>query len=144
MVAGRRGRVQPTYPEATAAGLTRQARIEMAPRLLDDLFLQTRRHLLVWAAITGQSAQVDSGYIAQHLVSLVTGIPGVWRRGKGLQLSGNDGACQSDVLLPNDHVTRPIVSARKWGAPRTVLARPSRRRAIRTSPVPAATARRGW
>jgi hypothetical protein len=39
--------------------------------------------------------------------------------------------------------TRPIVSRRKCPAPRAVLARPSRRRAIRTSPVPAATARSG-
>jgi hypothetical protein len=39
-----------------------------------------------WRPITGQSAQVDSGYIAQHLVSLVSGISGVERRGKGLDL----------------------------------------------------------
>jgi len=79
--------VQPTHADATTARLTRDQRIEAAPRLLDDLFRQTRRRFLEWAPITGQSAQVDSGYIAQHLVSLVTGIPGVWRRGKGLDLA---------------------------------------------------------
>ena len=35
---------------------------------------------------------------------------------------------------------RPTVSRRKWAAPRAVLARPSRSRAISMSPVPAATA----
>ena len=39
--------------------------------------------------------------------------------------------------------TRLTVSRRKWAAPRAVLARPSRRRAISTSPVPAATASSG-
>jgi len=79
--------VQPVRAEATTAGLTHEQRVELAPRLLNDLFLETRTRLLEWSAITGQSAQVDSGYIAQHLVSLVTGIPGVWRRGKGLDLA---------------------------------------------------------
>jgi hypothetical protein len=57
--------------------------------LINDLFLQTRERLLKWTPITGQSAQVDAGYIAQHLVSLVTGIPGIRRRGKGLDLTDN-------------------------------------------------------
>ena len=39
--------------------------------------------------------------------------------------------------------TRPTVSRRKWAAPRTVLARPSRSRDISTSPVPAAMASSG-
>ena len=39
--------------------------------------------------------------------------------------------------------TRLIVSRRKWAAPRAVLARPSRSRAISTSPVPAAMASSG-
>ncbi len=39
-----------------------------------------------WAAITGQSSQLDSGYIAQHLISLLTGKRGSGWRGKGLDL----------------------------------------------------------
>ena len=39
--------------------------------------------------------------------------------------------------------TRPTVSRRKWAAPRAVLVRPSRSRAISTLPVPAATASSG-
>lgn len=87
MALGRRGRVQPTFVEPTTARLSRAERIDLAPKLLEELFLQTRERLTKWADITGQSAQVDSGYIAQHLVSLVTGIPGVRRRGKGLDLA---------------------------------------------------------
>ncbi len=86
MPPGRRGPIRPSHPDATTTTLSHEARIELAPRLLCDLFLETRSRLLEWASVTGQSAQVDSGYIAQHLVSLVTGIPGVWRRGKGLDL----------------------------------------------------------
>ena len=44
-------------------------------------------------------------------------------------------------LAPGSAVAHPpTVSRRKWAAPRAVMARPSRRRAISTSPVPAATA----
>lgn len=66
--------------------------------LLKELFLDQRRTLLKWAQITEQSAQLDSGYIAQHLVSLITGTPGVWRRGKGLDLSdGSEVKCANSV-----------------------------------------------
>ena len=47
-------------------------------------------------------------------------------------------------LAPGPGVAhRPTVSRRKWAAPRAVLARPSRSRAISTSPVPAAMASSG-
>ena len=46
------------------------------------------RQLVRWQHITGQSAQIDSGYLGQHLVSLVSGLPGRGRgsRGKGADL----------------------------------------------------------
>ena len=47
------------------------------------------------------------------------------------------------VAHPPHRLTQDTVSRRKWAAPRAVLARPSRSRAISTSPVPAATARIG-
>jgi hypothetical protein len=87
-----------TFPAPTTPQLTVEDRCRLAAKLLHELFVETRRHLLHWADITGQSAQVDSGYIAQHLVSLVTGIPGhERRRGKGLDL-----ADKSEVKTANN------------------------------------------
>ena len=57
---------------------------------------------------------------------------------------GNDSVAIEAAVGPHRELcwspavaTRPTVSRRKWAAPRAVLARPSRRRDISTSPVPA-------
>lgn len=59
-------------------------------RLLEDLFVDffvvQWRVLLKWAALTGQSSQVDTGYIAQHVASILLAEPGQGFRGKGLDL----------------------------------------------------------
>lgn len=59
-------------------------------RLLEDLFVdffvEQWRTLLKWAALTGQSSQVDTGYIAQHVASILLGEPGQGFKGKGLDL----------------------------------------------------------
>lgn len=54
--------------------------------LIKELFLEHTTTLDKWKRITGQPSQVDSGYIAQHLISLITGIPGYGLRGKGVDL----------------------------------------------------------
>jgi len=60
-------------------------------RLLEDLFLDffARQHLLLqkWGALTGQSAQVDTGYIAQFIASILLQEPGQGFRGKGDDLA---------------------------------------------------------
>lgn len=59
-------------------------------KLLEDLFVDffvnQWRVLLKWAALTGQSSQVDTGYIAQHIASILLAEPGQGFRGKGLDL----------------------------------------------------------
>lgn len=59
-------------------------------RLLEDLFVDFFVHqwrvLLKWAALTGQSSQVDTGYISQHAASVLLAEPGQGFRGKGLDL----------------------------------------------------------
>lgn len=59
-------------------------------RLLEDLFVdffvKQWRVLLKWAALTGQSSQVDTGYIAQHIASILLAEPGQGFKGKGLDL----------------------------------------------------------
>jgi hypothetical protein len=68
---------------------------QLIAALIKELFLDQRRVLTKWTGITNQSAQLDSGYIAQHLISLLTGIKGIRRRGKGLDLSdGSEVKCQ--------------------------------------------------
>ncbi|MHC1738812.1 MAG: MamI family restriction endonuclease [Ignavibacteriaceae bacterium] len=46
------------------------------------------RELDKWKSFTKQSAQVDSGYLGQHLISILTNVPGRGEggRGKGLDL----------------------------------------------------------
>lgn len=66
---------------------TEQERLKkLAASLLQEMFLDHRKVMAKWAAMTGQSSQLDSGYIAQHLISLLTGKRGSGWRGKGLDL----------------------------------------------------------
>lgn len=64
---------------------------EVRTALLEDLFLDLfgRQHLLLqkWGSLTGQSAQVDTGYIAQFVASLMLREPGQGFRGKGDDLA---------------------------------------------------------
>jgi MamI restriction endonuclease len=62
----------------------RRARIE---ELITDFFVDARATLVKWSQVTGQSAQIDTGYIAQHLASLVLQTPGQGFKGKGVDLS---------------------------------------------------------
>jgi hypothetical protein len=61
----------------------RRLRIE---ELITDFFVDARATLVKWSQVTGQSAQIDTGYIAQHLASLVLQIPGQGFKGKGVDL----------------------------------------------------------
>lgn len=60
-----------------------EERVEYIPLLFDELFIDTWKQLKKWRDVTNQTAQPDAGYIAQHLVSVFSGIPGTLMRGKG-------------------------------------------------------------
>lgn len=64
--------------------------LESSEQLIKDLYVDLRKKISVWAAITKQTAQARMGYIGQHLVSVVTGYPG-----------GRSGARGKDLVLPN-------------------------------------------
>lgn len=64
-----------------------EERIEYIPLLFDELFIDTWERLKKWRDVTNQTAQPDSGYIAQHLASVFSGIPGELMRGKGEDLA---------------------------------------------------------
>lgn len=73
-------------PGEKLARLSVQERTKLSAQLLQEQVVEQRKKLHVWREITAQPAQIDTGYVAQHLVSLVTGIPGGMMRGKGLDL----------------------------------------------------------
>ena len=61
-------------------------RKNLALELLNEQVIKQRSKLTHWSVITGQSAQIDTGYVAQHLASLITQISGQAMRGKGVDL----------------------------------------------------------
>lgn len=64
---------------------------EASESLLTDLYIELRRSVNAWAAVTNQTPQARMGYVGQHLVSVVTGHPGgrSGARGKDLLLQSN-------------------------------------------------------
>lgn len=74
--------------EPSVADLAEQVRRGLAKSFIEDAVIGQYRQLVRWQHITGQSAQIDSGYLGQHLVSLVSGKAGRGRgsRGKGADL----------------------------------------------------------
>jgi hypothetical protein len=72
--------------------------------LIYDFFVEQRRVLLKWSALTGQSAQIDTGYISQHMASVTLAEPGQGFKGKGLDLA-DGGEVKSAAILSG--VDRP-------------------------------------
>ncbi|MCB7540072.1 MamI family restriction endonuclease [Tyzzerella nexilis] len=70
--------------------LSKEQRKELAKALIEEQVINQRSLLSHWSTITAQSSMIDTGYIAQHLVSLQTQIAGQGMRGKGEDLC--DGA----------------------------------------------------
>jgi hypothetical protein len=50
--------------------------IELVPQLLSNLFIEPRKKAVEWSRITQQTPNMKVGYPGQHLVSLITGMPG--------------------------------------------------------------------
>lgn len=66
--------------------LSSDDRKNLALELLNEQVIKQRSKLTHWSVITGQSAQIDTGYVAQHLASLITQVSGQAMRGKGVDL----------------------------------------------------------
>ncbi|WP_456371376.1 MamI family restriction endonuclease [Thermodesulfatator atlanticus] len=64
-----------------------KTRLNLVKQFIESVILSQYRQLVDWQTVTGQSSQLDSGYLAQQLVSLLTGIPGTGQRGKGPDLA---------------------------------------------------------
>lgn len=91
--------------------LSEEQRIELCEHLLNEQIFMQRKKLEKWGIITAQSSQIDTGYIAQHLVSLRTQIPGQGMRGKGDDLC--DG---SEIKAANflDSLDKNGATAPRW------------------------------
>lgn len=66
--------------------LSSEDRAELIVKLLQEQVLDQALMLRFWRDLTKQPAQIDTGYIGQHLVSLITSYYGGGFRGKGLDL----------------------------------------------------------
>lgn len=64
--------------------------VRSSEKLIGDLYIDLRRQVNAWAAVTQQTSQARMGYVGQHLTSVVTGFPG-----------GKSGARGRDLVLPN-------------------------------------------
>ncbi|WP_419840418.1 MamI family restriction endonuclease [Candidatus Poriferisodalis sp.] len=82
--------------EPSVAELNEKVRRGLAKSFIEDAVIGQYHQLVRWQHITGQSAQIDSGYLGQHLVSLVSGIPG---RGRGSRGKGADLADGSEIKI---------------------------------------------
>ena len=76
--------------EAAIEKQDKNTRLALVKQFIESVIFGQYRQLVSWRTVTGQSSQLDSGYLGQQLVSLLTGVPGSGARGKGLDLA--DGA----------------------------------------------------
>lgn len=91
--------------------LNEQDRRDLAQELLEEQVLNQRNLLNHWSAITAQSSQIDTGYIAQHLVSLQTQIAGQGMRGKGDDLCDGSEVKSANFL---DSLDKKGATAPRW------------------------------
>lgn len=59
----------------------------LAKKFIEEVILPQWKQLRQWKEVTKQTPQIDFGYLAQHLVSIISGIRGTGQRGKGDDLS---------------------------------------------------------
>lgn len=91
--------------------LSLEERKELATQLLEEQVSEQREKLNHWSTITAQSSQIDTGYIAQHLVSLQTQIAGQGMRGKGDDLCDGSEVKSANFL---DSLDKRGATAPRW------------------------------
>ncbi len=91
--------------------LSKEERKALAIQLLEEQVVEQRSLLNHWSTITAQSSQIDTGYIAQHLVSLQTQIAGQGMRGKGDDLCDGSEVKSANFL---DSLDKKGATAPRW------------------------------
>lgn len=91
--------------------LAKHQRIALIIKLLQEQVVDQRKKLAYWRDLTKQPSQIDTGYISQYLVSLITSIYGGLMRGKGTDL--DDG---SEIKAANflDSLDKKGAVAPRW------------------------------
>lgn len=74
----------------------------LAKKFLEEVVLPQWKQLQQWHLVTNQTAQIDFGYLAQHIVSLISGIPGNGQRGKGDDLEDGSEVKSASCLDAED------------------------------------------
>lgn len=91
--------------------LSKEQRQELAKSLIEEQVVKQRNLLSHWSTLTAQSSMIDTGYIAQHLVSLQTQIAGQGMRGKGEDLCDGSEVKGANFL---DSLDRAGATAPRW------------------------------
>lgn len=96
------------------AALSVDEKRELSASLLREQVIEQRKKLRFWRGLTGQPAQIDTGYIGQHLVSIITGTPGGGFRGKGDDLADHSEVKAANLL---DSLDARGAVAPRWNFP---------------------------
>lgn len=91
--------------------LSKEQRKELAKALIEEQVINQRNLLSHWSTVTAQSSMIDTGYIAQHLVSLQTQISGQGMRGKGEDLCDGSEVKGANFL---DSLDKAGATAPRW------------------------------
>lgn len=91
--------------------LSKEQRKELAKSLIEEQIVKQRHLLSHWSTITAQSSMIDTGYIAQHLVSLQTQTAGQGMRGKGQDLCDGSEVKGANFL---DSLDKAGATAPRW------------------------------
>lgn len=91
--------------------LSKDQRKELAKALIEEQVVKQRNLLAHWSTLTAQSSMIDTGYIAQHLVSLQTQIAGQGMRGKGDDLCDGSEVKGANFL---DSLDKAGATAPRW------------------------------
>lgn len=91
--------------------LSKEQRMQLSKSLIEEQVIKQRNLLAHWSTITAQSSMIDTGYIAQHLVSLQTQIAGQGMRGKGDDLCDGSEVKSANFL---DSLDKNGATAPRW------------------------------
>ncbi|MCB8565796.1 MamI family restriction endonuclease [Fusobacterium ulcerans] len=91
--------------------LTKSDREILIKQLLNEQVIKQRKKLSMWGAFNAQTSQIDTGYIAQHLLSFITQIPGQGMRGKGDDLADGSEIKSANFL---DSMDKAGATAPRW------------------------------
>lgn len=79
-----------------------ETREVLAKKFIEEVVLPQWRQLQQWNKVTQQTAQIDFGYLAQHIASIISGIKGMGQRGKGNDLEDGSEVKSASCLDAED------------------------------------------